>query len=377
MREEFSTDPGGNCTITRVDMLGRKTSYSDPDMGTWTYTYDENGNLTSRTDAGGKIISFEYDSLNRPAAKYYGEVDPGYLKVAYFYDKEGHGCSKGRLTRLVKYAEPGSSEVFLEESYTCDERGRVTSITKTIDGISRTMEYAYDSIDRLTSETYPDGEVVAYTYNGGGAIESVVGNHTYAASIDYTATGKIDLIQFGNNTSATYTYDEETDRINRILASDSMGDILDLSYKYDAVGNVTEKSCNTTTCSEIYTYDEMNRLKTADSPEEFYGFKTYDYDTLNNIILKDGRTCTYLDLRPHAVTSDGMHTYTYDPNGNMQTRSDGRIITYNQENRVSGISDGGSYFYDDKGRRIKKVENGKTSYYYFKNYEEVVNEIQQ
>ena len=92
-------------------MLGRKTSYSDPDTGTWEYTYDENGNLTSRTDARGKTISFEYVSLNRPAAKYYGPVKPENLKVRYFYDEEGHGCSKGRLTRLVKYTEPGSADV--------------------------------------------------------------------------------------------------------------------------------------------------------------------------------------------------------------------------------------------------------------------------
>jgi YD repeat-containing protein len=237
-------------------MLGRKTSYSDPDMGTWTYTYDENGNLTSRTDARGKIISFEYDSLNRPAAKYYGPAEPENLKVHYFYDEEGHGCSKGKLTRLVKYAEPGSSEVFLEESYTCDERGRVTSATKTIDGISRTMEYAYDSMDRVISETYPDGEVVAYTYNGGGFVEKVCGDEEYISRITYTATGKISLMETGNNILTAYRYDKSNDRLKRIAVAGN-DPVLEYYYDYDNAGNITCKAGLTGT--EEYTYDEMNR----------------------------------------------------------------------------------------------------------------------
>jgi YD repeat-containing protein len=49
--------------------LSRKTSMTDPDMGAWTYVYDANGNLTSQTDARGRVINFQYDNLDRLVTK--------------------------------------------------------------------------------------------------------------------------------------------------------------------------------------------------------------------------------------------------------------------------------------------------------------------
>ncbi|MBN2533834.1 MAG: hypothetical protein JXB88_13140 [Spirochaetales bacterium] len=52
-----------------------------------------------------------------------------------------------------------------------------------------------------------------------------------------------------------------------------------------------------------------------------------------------------------------------------------RSITYDTENRVSMINDSGnitSFEYDAAGQRMKKTENGSETYYFFKNYEEVI-----
>ena len=52
-----------------------------------------------------------------------------------------------------------------------------------------------------------------------------------------------------------------------------------------------------------------------------------------------------------------------------------RAITYDEENRMTKINDDGfisRFYYDAEGRRIKKVADGVTHYYFFNNYEEAV-----
>lgn len=50
-------------------------------------------------------------------------------------------------------------------------------------------EYSYDAGDRLTSLTYPDGEVVNYTYddttNGGGKLDTMASTYTYLGDVAY------------------------------------------------------------------------------------------------------------------------------------------------------------------------------------------------
>ena len=363
------TDAVGNVLETRLDMLGRKVSYHDPDMGLWTYVYDANSNLTSQTDTKGQTIVMEYDAINRLVKKEY----PDGSIVQFYYDEDGHGSAKGRLTRVV---HPDGAE-----SYNYDARGRQTSITQTIGGHSRTQNMTYDSMDRVLTTTYPDGEVVQSVYNQSGNLNNLSGNMTYVNGIDYTPYGKISKIQYGNGVQMVYNYYDQAGeydnsagtyhsyRLKQIQVSKAGGDIFNLGYEYDRAGNVkVKRDLNQSNFTEEYSYDDLNRLIGSGSPA--YGYSLYRYDEINNILEKDLRTYQYSSTQPHAVTDDGQYTYTYDANGNMIGRSDGRIITWDYENRVKLISDGGSYAYDPSGRRIKKTENGVTTYYFFATYEE-------
>ncbi len=58
-------------TTIQYDLLGRKTQMSDPDMGTWSYTYDAVGNLARQTDARGQVICYYYDAPHRQSSKVY------------------------------------------------------------------------------------------------------------------------------------------------------------------------------------------------------------------------------------------------------------------------------------------------------------------
>ena len=62
--------------------------------------------------------------------------------------------------------------------------------------------------------------------------------------------------------------------------------------------------------------------------------------------LQEKKDRNYTGTYPHALTGDGTNTYSYDANGSMTNRSDGRVISYDGLNRIKIVSDDGSYVYD-------------------------------
>ncbi|MBK7203621.1 RHS repeat domain-containing protein [Candidatus Amarolinea dominans] len=64
-------DHASNQTTLTHDLLGRKTSMNDPDMGAWQYRYDAAGNLVKQRDARYQAICFYYDGHNRLVGKTY------------------------------------------------------------------------------------------------------------------------------------------------------------------------------------------------------------------------------------------------------------------------------------------------------------------
>ena len=65
---------------------------------------------------------------------------------------------------------PGSPPQYdmITQSFGYDERSRQTSLSQTVAGTTLTMGMGYDSADRLTTQTYPGGEVVTTTYDAAG-----------------------------------------------------------------------------------------------------------------------------------------------------------------------------------------------------------------
>ncbi len=198
------TDAAGNVTRIVYDTLGRKVQMTEPNMGTWSYAYDANGSLTSQTDAKGQTLTFAYDALNRLTTK----TSPGGRTVSFLYDEGVNG--KGRRTRVTD-TDPAAGSA----SYAYDVLGRQTSTTRVIDSVSYTTQTAYTELGQPASITYPDGEVVKYTYDTAGQVFSVVGASTYVKSIDYNAAGQLVALQYGNGVTATWAYDPATSRLSR------------------------------------------------------------------------------------------------------------------------------------------------------------------
>jgi YD repeat-containing protein len=168
------------------DWLGRKSSMTDPSMGTWTYAYDLNGNLTRQTDVRGTSLFFQYDALNRVMQRRldarFSVFNPAVIRATFTYDTGANGI--GRRTAIWV-------DGVLEKQWSYDARGRVTQERVVVPPLNNvpnwvSTSYAYDSADRVTSMTYPDGEVVTTGYNDAMVLVSLAGTaiaHRAAPSV--------------------------------------------------------------------------------------------------------------------------------------------------------------------------------------------------
>ncbi len=355
-----TTDNASNVTTITYDSLSRKTGMSDPDMGSWSYTYDLNDNLASQTDAKSQVISFTYDALNRVTLK---DLPGAETDVTYTYDtvpgsladSEVPGSVSYRTGRLTQVSDASGTHAF---AY--DKQGRVTMDRKTVDSVAYDFTRTYDSMGRVRTLTYPDTEVVTYTYNGFGDIETIGGVKSavtthYIKDVNYNASGQITYTKYGNDVTSDYTYNSNTLRLSNILTKkpDGTTKLQDLSYAFDNNGNVSTITDTVNSMSQSFTYDDLNRLTQAVGSA--YGTQNFAYDPIGNMTTKGSRTMSYgtgsSPARPHAVTSltysgenyptfcnpytTGVSTctFSYDANGNMTARGQDELA-YDSENRL-------------------------------------------
>jgi YD repeat-containing protein len=184
-------------TTISYDVLGRKTSMDDPDMGVWSYGYDAAGNLAQQTDANGTTLCFYYDALNRPTTRALGATSgscpataPGESDVAWLattsYDTATNGLGQ---PAAVHWAPDGTSN---QDAFAYDSLGRVVSQTRTIDGEAYTVGIAYDRLSRPVTTTYPSGEVVVVSYDKEGEDSLKAGSDTIAAAGGVGKAQKVD-----------------------------------------------------------------------------------------------------------------------------------------------------------------------------------------
>ncbi|MCV4860529.1 hypothetical protein OFB63_31250, partial [Escherichia coli] len=86
---------GGQTRTFSYSSLSRLISATNPESGTFTYRYDPNGNLLTKTDARGISTTYTYDGLNRVTFRNYSDSTPD---IAYTYDDPAVPFSRGKLT---------------------------------------------------------------------------------------------------------------------------------------------------------------------------------------------------------------------------------------------------------------------------------------
>nr|NJM04539.1 RHS repeat protein [Desulfobacula sp.] len=301
--ESFTYDSYGDLTGAANDEVTytfaydeqhRLTSKTDSRLNrSLTWTYDAAGNVIRKTDYQNEITEYQYDSANRLTA----ERNKGYLQVSYHYDPAGRLLDRilsnraktsykyDNSNRLTELKNTSAEDKYSHTvTYTHDNTGNI--LTATDD--TGTVTYAYDALYRLTSADYPvPADDQSYTYD-------TVGNRKTMANASGTRH---------------YLYNNPGNRLDEVRDGSDTGPVV-YRYIHDAAGNRIEKRGGSDAVLQSYTYDQKNRITTLADES---GTHTFAYDPNDYRIEKAGpdQTRKYLMEGEHyEAVYDGGNALT-------------------------------------------------------------------
>jgi len=331
------TDPNSHTTTYTRDGFERVTQQASPDSGTTNYVYDKAGNLTQKTDGASVVTNRTFDALNREITRTFpGNSAEDVYKT---YDQTGgYGYGIGHLTTMYDASQTYSVEF--------DERGNDIGEIHTIGTANLYVSKYYDAASRIYAITNPDGYTVGWTRDAAGQVNGIgyttpsapttdvalIGNGS-SAFITHEPFGPAISLPFANGITRTNTYDLDYQLTN--LTDSGTSTVLNLSYNYDANGNVSGSPAITDSLNaantQSMTYDYMDRALTAASGTGGYGSYVWTWDANGNRsseTLNGGTTDTY--------------SYYSGTNRVDTTSYSGFGVTYNGAGATTGISVSGS-----------------------------------
>lgn len=363
-------DEQGNHVKQQIDARG---------MAETRQTDDELDTLQSVTDARGQVLHYTYDR-NRRVTKASTTADGCEYTNTFAYTKD-------KLTQVKHNTSDNASE---DVAYTLayDAVGRLESVkvgTQTLvetayqaDGMTESVTYGnrgqvcytYDDFKRIVGMRYDDDtdDRFQYTYGANGEVARVKDcardvsvlseydaanrprrktvlegdKHAYTGELVYDAYDNVKTFkeQVGENRekyTTTFTHDEE----NRPTLM-TFGDNQTVTYTYDGLGRVSERSANAggTAVTTAYTYLDGAYGSNSTTPlvrtmTQAGTELTYTYDETGNITgISDGQQeITYVyDLLgqlirvndPYDTTAGTAGTtwvFAYDHGGNIQQKT--------------------------------------------------------
>lgn len=383
--------------------LGQKVEMIDPDLGHYTYEYDIHGNLKRQNKLVAGVASewqiMQYDELNRITSKAYYHADPKPVNfdannptVTWTYDDTTITPynGSGRLSKIsngnVEYKVTGYDEV-----------GRIWSEEKTIKGFDANsskkeiFSYAYTDSGAIDTITYPGGYTVNYDYYPGSTLlKSVTGQNTKLADItEYTPSGKITKIKYGNMvpTNYSYNYYDRLETLQTLNIVGAGGSLQNFVYYYSLTGdltNINDYTAGSGLVERTFTYDKMHRLASESS-----NTLTSNQDPTDYWYSYDGSSKGIHNVKSITSGLNGAntnYTFGYDDNGNMTSSPDirptgnkgTRTITYNADNMPLSVRAGNSdtlFRYDGIGKRSAKRVGAGTDTFYFNDLYEIINGV--
>lgn len=373
-------------TSAGYDKLGRRTSLTDSDKGSWSYVFNPVGELIAQTDAKGQVTTLRYDGLGRLVSRTEVKTGTTTVTTSWTFDSAIRATTSGYALGRLKSVTTNDG---YRRDHAYDKYGRLSDTYTLVDGVWYAEKVTYDqygrifqSFDAARHANYAAGSPPAkvhfaygtrFNYAANGYLESK--REAYPAGVgtvywearETDARGQLTRERhLGRSDLETVTaYDAATGRmVSR--STGASGTYQRRSYRFDKNGNLICRDEDGFTCqsgpstyafSETYAYDDLDRLVN----EKYNALATdegasnsYRYDQLGNMLKRRGSTLTSANLAseakcstvsgsrvpgPHALNrwvnaSLGVDSqFCYDANGNQiaergTSNSTTRDITY-------------------------------------------------
>ncbi len=346
-RLKTQTDANGHTYTWVYDALGRATAETNALGQATTYTYDAVGNRLARTDGAGVTTSWTYDDMNGVTA-----TGSGTLSYEYGYDS-------GRRRTTMKTKVNGT--VTETTTYTYDVRNFL--LTK-VDPSGFSLSYGYDAVGNRTNLTIGSVLSQSYTYDNRNRVSSITGNGK-TTSFSYDAASRLLSSTLPNGTIVTNAFDNANQLLSRVHVGQASL-LASFEYDYDLSGNRT----NMTTLEGVnsYTYDAHNWLTSAAYPDG--RTQQFEYDPAGNRgrLTDNGNAVDYTYDAANRLTSEisvsATNSHTYDGAGRLigqtvagQTRS----YAYSFRSQMTSLTDTNdaafNYDFDGDGNRTKQSLN--------------------
>jgi RHS repeat-associated protein len=290
------TVSGSFLATRKLDSLGRPLSDVGNDGQTYTYSYDNNGNLKTRKDAAARTTTHSYDAQNRLLST--TAADGGV--ITYTYSPEGF---------LASVKDPRN----LITSYTYNAFGQKLTQTSPDTGLTT---YVYDSAGRLVREDRANGTSIAYTWD-------LLGRLVSRASDDATESFK---------------YDQGTYGKGRLTGLQDVSTNGHTSLAYGATGELLSQTATVADADYLttWTYDTAGRLTGLKYPRGPVLSYTYDaYGRVSQIASDLGGTwATLADTFLYQPATDRLYGWRY---GNNLAR----LVTLDTDGRINKLASPG------------------------------------
>ena len=388
------TDAAGNLTTISYDDLGRKTSMTDPDMGSWIYSYDAVGNLIEQTDAKSQVIEFAYDKLSRLVRKWYPPAwtnsvgftvyDLNEFRAAVDAERAAAGLSTGGWTdpeaSSIRAAHLTELRSRLQGLWTAASLGAVPQFTAG-DSAAPSRQVAATDLADLRGWLYDSNNTsyetstwagsrrarTLYEYDG---IGEAAGKGRRTAMWDASGNSSWSYDEYGRTTTATrvvdgrsyasdYTFDA-LDRVREMTYPD--GEALTYSYQANLLLDGIQSSIDSLDIVSDVVYEDIGL------PDSYTlgGGATTATQSFEYWKIDDASRSPFAALKRIKLSKDSTDLVNremqYDAVGNVTKIVDGVNsetidYTYDELNRVltASVPAGESFAYDTIGNMTSKA----------------------